>query len=273
MPVDNKIEIMNRHSYLNMRLLHAAIGTYPCHGERSVMTVNRVIVVFADSGEEKSTIRDSISGETFCLTPGYLYFMPCNHPSDWDLTETIRFVSLHFNLEFFYGFDVFYNYQGCYACENQALAAKLPGVLENDKSIKTLCCINEILFELCDELLSLRPDLDDFNAPMWHRYEKIFKYTERFGDASTSVVDLAEILGVRNNVFSRNFSRDIGMSPKTFLQNTITRKASEMLLAPDKTIKEIADRLKFSSEYYFSNFFKRQTGMSPSEFKAQYGLK
>jgi AraC-like DNA-binding protein len=41
-----------------------------------------------------------------------------------------------------------------------------------------------------------------------------------------------------------------------------------MLLADySLTVKEVAERLNFSSEYYFSHFFRNAAGISPTEFR------
>jgi AraC-like DNA-binding protein len=43
---------------------------------------------------------------------------------------------------------------------------------------------------------------------------------------------------------------------------------SRLLLADERlSIKDVAAQLSFSSEFYFSHFFRHQTGMSPSEFR------
>ena len=41
------------------------------------------------------------------------------------------------------------------------------------------------------------------------------------------------------------------------------------LLLADKrlSVKDVAAQLSFSSEFYFSHFFRRHTGMSPTEFR------
>ena len=42
---------------------------------------------------------------------------------------------------------------------------------------------------------------------------------------------------------------------------------SRYLLCSPLSIREIAEHFRFSSEYYFSNFFKRHTGTTPSAFR------
>lgn len=272
MPVEEKYNILSRHPYLRLRLTHAAIGSFPCHISNNMMMVNRLITVFADSGATQSSISDSVSGEKFVLRPGYFYFVPCNHPSDWDLSPNLLFVSLHFNLEMFYGFDVFRDYSRCFQQQAPELTTELKDLIHHDEEIITLCRLNEIIFNLCVQLLAKKPEPLRTDTGKWHNYEKVFTFIQKNGDATTRVETLADIMNMRNNVFSRKFTRDLGITPKNFLLNMLTRKASEMLLVPGTTVRQAAERLNFSSEYYFSNFFKKQTGLPPKEFQRHNGV-
>lgn len=52
-----------------------------------------------------------------------------------------------------------------------------------------------------------------------------------------------------------------------FLQRTRLDQV-RLLLADDRlSVKEVASRLDFSSEFYFSHWFRRQTGLSPKRFR------
>lgn len=270
MPVETKYKILSRHPYLHLRMAHAAIGTYPCHATANIMMVNRLIVVFADSGNQRSHIRESVSGEEFLMQPGWLYFIPCHHPSDWDFSPNLRFVSLHFNLELFYGFDVFRDYPGFYSEEARDLAVELQELIHRDEETLTLCRLNEIIYHLCVTLLARQAECIHADG-QWAIYAKVFDYIRQSGDATTTVDLLAGIMAMRANVFSRKFTHDMGITPKNFLMNTLTRKASELLLVPGASVKETSVDLHFSSEYYFSEFFKRQTGLSPREFQRHNG--
>jgi AraC-like DNA-binding protein len=65
----------------------------------------------------------------------------------------------------------------------------------------------------------------------------------------------------------RQFKTYFGISPYEYLMRKRIEAARLMLRHSDLLIKEIAARLQFSDQYYFSNYFKKKTGMSPAHYK------
>jgi AraC-like DNA-binding protein len=57
-------------------------------------------------------------------------------------------------------------------------------------------------------------------------------------------------------------------SPLAIIQERITLEAKRLLLYTDKSAKEIAYELGFEDAAYFSNFFKKNTEVSPSDFRS-----
>jgi len=49
--------------------------------------------------------------------------------------------------------------------------------------------------------------------------------------------------------------------------NPIKDKACTLLINEDKTINQIAGMLGFQNQSYFSKFFKKKMGVSPSEYR------
>jgi AraC-like DNA-binding protein len=68
---------------------------------------------------------------------------------------------------------------------------------------------------------------------------------------------------------SKAFRRDLGTSLKHYLAVRLTRKASR-LLTIGMNVRETATELRFGSEFYFSRFFCKQTGRSPSAFRKEH---
>ena len=273
MTVDRKNLLLSRHSSFHLRLVHAAIGSYPNRSTKNTMTVNRLLMVFDDSGRDDSFIRDANSGELLPMRTGFLYFIPCRHEICIDLSENLFFVSLQFNLDLFYGFDVFKDYGKCVMVESPALVREARQLIHREEEIRTLCRINEIIFNLCVRLLTDHPAKVQENNVSWRKYENVLDFVQNSGDATTTVAMLAEMCSMRQDVFSRTFTRDMGVTPKDFVTNILMRKATEMLLTSSVNIRTVAENLNFSSEYYFSRFFKKHTGMAPRLFRKMNGAR
>ena len=68
--------------------------------------------------------------------------------------------------------------------------------------------------------------------------------------------------------FLRRFKAYTSFSPSEYVNVIRLQKAENMLVNTDLRIKDIAASCGFENEYYFSNFFKKHKGVSPSVFRA-----
>lgn len=59
-----------------------------------------------------------------------------------------------------------------------------------------------------------------------------------------------------------------GLTPSEFIRNMRLRKACDLLKQGDIDISQIAYSVGFTSQPHFSTAFKRFTGFSPSEYRA-----
>lgn len=83
------------------------------------------------------------------------------------------------------------------------------------------------------------------------------------------VKDLAKIAGVSYSTLRALFTATQGESLHCYLLRVRMDHARLLLSDPRLEIKQIANHLHFSSEFYFSHFFKRFAGVSPSAFREQ----
>jgi AraC-like DNA-binding protein len=81
------------------------------------------------------------------------------------------------------------------------------------------------------------------------------------------VPELAEAAGASRSSLQLMFKVFQHESIHEFLQRTRLDQARQLLCDDRLAIKEIAARLNFSSEFYFSRFFRKKTGMSPRQFR------
>lgn len=68
------------------------------------------------------------------------------------------------------------------------------------------------------------------------------------------------------------FKRDTGQTPHEFLVTCRIRKAMDILSKdPSARITDLATDLGFASSQHFAARFRRETGKTPSEWRAQRG--
>ena len=99
--------------------------------------------------------------------------------------------------------------------------------------------------------------------------EEVKKIFEQYLHEKTPLTDTAQKLGISYVHFIRRFKQSTGVTPGEYLTKIRLERAKTFLAQNDMMIKEIAPRCGFENEYYFSNVFKKYTGMTPSAFRKQ----
>jgi AraC-like DNA-binding protein len=101
------------------------------------------------------------------------------------------------------------------------------------------------------------------------QFSKVFDLIESKLGADIRITSLAKAHGVTVDAFSLAFSRSTGISPKEYITRRINQEALALVINTDLKMKEIADKLRFNDEFYFSRFFKNMNGCSPSHYRGQ----
>ena len=79
--------------------------------------------------------------------------------------------------------------------------------------------------------------------------------------------DMADHAGVSPRHLTRCFVQEVGLSPIDYLNRYRVEQARRLLCAGELTIGEVMDATGFSDSSYFAHVFRRETGMSPSEYQ------
>jgi AraC-like DNA-binding protein len=85
-----------------------------------------------------------------------------------------------------------------------------------------------------------------------------------------TVAALAARAGVSRAGLARRFAALVGEPPMTYLTGWRLALAAELLREPDTTIEAVARRVGYGSAFALSAAFKRERGVSPSEYRAEY---
>ncbi len=86
-------------------------------------------------------------------------------------------------------------------------------------------------------------------------------------ESELNLQQLAERLMVSYSKFRKDFKNVTGLSPNQYLLGLRIRKAGELLQSTSLSMSEVAALAGFDSVYYFSKYFKKSTGISPSLYR------
>ena len=88
-----------------------------------------------------------------------------------------------------------------------------------------------------------------------------------------SIADYAKTLGVSTVTLNRALRANTPHSAKEWIDIRRLDKAKTLLLDPDIPIGEVAERIGLEDQSYFSRFFRKMTGLTPSRFRSEHGKK
>lgn len=82
-----------------------------------------------------------------------------------------------------------------------------------------------------------------------------------------SITKIASQFGLGRRRFTYLFERHTGMSPLRYLTEYRIRRSKKLLQTCRCSIARVAECVGYPDSFYFSRVFKRQTGLSPTEFR------
>lgn len=110
-----------------------------------------------------------------------------------------------------------------------------------------------------------RECIDDRDTGLVDRANAIID--NHYSDPNLGVPVIADELGLSSNYLSHVYSVRTGTRISDRIVERRIESAKVLLQISDSLIREVASRVGFSSQRYFSTRFKRLTGMTPREFK------
>ena len=269
MPVVNRTDAMTVADRMVLRIRHFARGTYPdADGSPGALPVNRFFMPVRNPNGEACYMEDELVHET--LRPGYAYFIPLFHSARVRLDAELEFLSIQFTLELYGGVDLFSRIPSIRVIPGASWLARGEAAFaepDNFISAAKICALTE---DFSAHLLGTMTAEQIAFATAFGEFQKELDYIQSHCLATTTVEELAALRGIRREVFSRNFTLSVGISPKQFLTRCLVNRACDLLLRGNRLVREVAFELGFANEYYFSRFFKKQTGLSPLHFQHYY---
>jgi AraC family transcriptional regulator len=100
------------------------------------------------------------------------------------------------------------------------------------------------------------------------RLRLVLEYIEDTLGQPIKLRELAALAGISARHFERAFRQSTGSSPHAYVMDRRLHRARDLLInRPELPIEQIALRFGFSSSSHFSSAFRRQTGLTPTDFR------
>ena len=124
--------------------------------------------------------------------------------------------------------------------------------------------------DILTHYLTEHPEVD---SPIHNRAEEYFRqFTELLGELykhERSVGFYARQLCITPKYLTTLIKRISGKSVSEWIDNYVILEAKTLLKYSNMSVQEIAYYLNFPNQSFFGSYFKRNAGMSPSQYKAK----
>jgi YesN/AraC family two-component response regulator len=123
-----------------------------------------------------------------------------------------------------------------------------------------------------------KPVIEEELMTVLSRYERIGRFSEPIVNALQIIHQeysekltlnyLASKIHINSAYLSRKFNEEVGMGFSEYLNDYRLKEAQKMLIDfPDLSISTVSERCGFNSQHYFSQIFRKITGISPREYR------
>ncbi|MBN8460799.1 MAG: helix-turn-helix domain-containing protein [Verrucomicrobia bacterium] len=210
-------------------------------------------------------------GRTYVLEPGEAWLLPANTPVERRCQETCEVVYFKFFCECLPGVDPLLDWKNREPRRMRAIdVTEWRSWLENGKPLG-IASILGLRGRLMWWMVQTIPELDEVIARHLAnhlRFSGVFQFIEEHLGADLRLADLADVHGSSPGAFSAAFTRSTGTSPKEYLQRRLNQEAIRWVINSNLRMKEIAEKLRFTDEYYFCRFFQKQNGSPPLRYRS-----
>jgi AraC family transcriptional activator of pobA len=114
-----------------------------------------------------------------------------------------------------------------------------------------------------------KAEIMEGEAPAIEKFRELLE--ENFMEERTPLF-YANALAMAASTFTKQCTKRFGKAPSVMIQERVILEAKKHLHLSHKSSKEIASLMNFDDQHYFSRYFKKHTGVSPTRFRNQVGI-
>ena len=208
-----------------------------------------------------------IDGEVFYPSAGDSYFLQQGRSQYYysDKGRPWKKYFLNFSGKLATSLTEGYGLESTSYFEGLSIKAELLDIIElakhggEDPTARIIAILNTIFLKL-----RAHARQDGKGKAIWERMREFLdtKTASRF-----KIEELCAHVSRSESQTIRIFKRAYGVTPYAYLLEKKLDLAGQLLKDTNLSVREIAERLCFADEYYFSNVFKKKTGVSPSLYR------
>lgn len=205
--------------------------------------------------------------KTHRLTKGFIYLIRRNTMMDYYAVEPFVKHYIHLNYSMHGGMDVLENSEPIVVIDLSVTQIYQLLKMFQNESLESYAQGVSVLYSVLSRALHM---MTEEQIPMILKdtpYHQLLEEMIRRSDANFTVEAMALYCEQSTSDFSRKFKAVTGMSPKAYLHKQLIEESKMMLLTTDKSVKEIAGDLGYHDSLYFSRFFKKKVGVSPTKYR------
>jgi AraC family transcriptional activator of pobA len=230
----------------------------------------------------------TIDFKTFPVRPYQMYFMVPGQVHSWQFEGKVDGYVLNFSVSFLQTLLLKPDYLEQFPFFNGSVdvaVIDLPGdqqarmqglfealVQENEADARlSVDMVQTLMIQVF--ILAGRLSLDKSGVnPNSYNYVLLRNFKKLIEDNYTKTrlpKDYAMMMFITPNHLNSLCNSSLGRSSGELIRNRVTLEAKRLLINPALSVTEIAYRLNFEDNSYFSKFYKKQTGTTPEEFRKQ----
>jgi len=218
------------------------------------------------------------AGDIFFISPGQVHRVTTpQRPSGWVITFTRSFLSQNaISTDFLFNINLFRQYgKTPPLVPDAALTEQIrPVVMQMQHNaaqnmpyrFEALGALLKLFLIYCNAACNLeRPGTAPDGTWILRGFKKMVEENFR---QQHKVKDYAEQLFITPKHLNKVVKELIGCTAKVYIQQRILVEAQRLLRHTDAPIKEVGYTLGFDEPLHFSSFFKKQAGISPTDFRS-----
>lgn len=253
---NGELKFLNIGKYGNMYADTADFSNNP----RPFFSIGMILNGKGDFYDQKSDPVHVVPGDIIIVPDATTYI------SHWLGFPDISYITFHFILE--KSFSDTISIQKI--CGLEHLAKDFTFAYDNFSASERAFKILSIFYNILDEIV---PKIKkDSGKQIRSSIKKAIDYMTFNYTDNITIQELSEIANLSPSRFFTVFKKETGITPIEYKNRICIRNAEKMLLIPDLSIGEIAERLGFNSSSYFRRTFKAFTGQSPREYKKSINM-